>query len=323
MGIFQSSTESTKGIKREEFINTYLGHILNHYKITKHLGIGSSGIVFLAHDLKTSLDRAIKEVRKFKLSADSSEQLCREIEVLKSLDHPNIMKIYEVIESPYAFYIVCELLKGECLMDKILLETYDHQNEAQIARHMDDILYAVSYCHHQGITHNDLNPGNLVFENTSDTAKLKLIDFGISSRFDRGGFSPIRRGEMYYRAPEVFKRMPEETCTQQFAERADMWSLGIIFYILLTGKSPVRGKTEKVVRGQVKKNGLDEYLFREVSASVEAVDLLRGMLEPDPERRITAAEALRHKWFQVYSSHTSENIDKALAMMGAFKVMDR
>ena len=102
-----------------------------------------------------------------------------------------------------------------------------------------------------------------------------------------------------------------------------MWSLGIIFYILLTGKSPVRGKTEKVVRGQVKKNGLDEYLFREVSASVEAVDLLRGMLEPDPERRITAAEALRHKWFQVYSSHTSENIDKALAMMGAFKVMDR
>ena len=213
MGISQSSDESKKEIKRYEFINHHIGHILNYYKITKHLGIGNSGTVFYATEIKTKLNRAIKEVRKSTMTAESSQSLINEIDILKSIDHPNIMKIYEVIESPYAFYLVCELLEGENLMEKILSDEGYMPDEKTIAMNMDDILYALNYCHTQDIVHNDLRPDNLLFENQYLDAKLKLIDFGNSFRIDRPDIPQTQCRQKHYRSPESFSKANEKIGT--------------------------------------------------------------------------------------------------------------
>lgn len=307
-------------IKREQFIITHVGHILNYYRIIGHLGMGSCGVIFKGEDLKTNIFRAIKEVRKSKFSSDSVQaQLAQEIEILKYLDHPNIMKIYEVIESTYAFYIVCEYLTGDNLMEMILQNEYQFE-EHEIAKHMDDILYALCYCHKEKVTHNHMHPDNLMFESKERNAKLKVIDFGIASKFDNTKEDPMTSyGQLHYRPPESYI-IPKLPCTIYNAMSADIWSAGIIFYILLTGRSPVIGKTEKSVKRQVK-NGLDESLFQDLNVSDLALDLLKKLLNTDPHARITAAEALRHEWFGQVRKHNCEVICEALDCMKTFRVL--
>lgn len=310
MGIFQSSEAKSKS-QRFEYINHNTGNIFNYYDLVKHIGIGQCGAVYHAKDIKTNLPRAIKEFRISKMTNDDMKNFESEVKIIKSMDHPNIMKIYEVIESPYAYYLVCEYLEGKNLMEEILRNQKFKPND--IARYMEDILYAISYCHQERFMHKDIRPDNLVFEGPELNGKLKLIDFGQAcGELDKTG----KYGQIHFRAPETFKATSE---SQNFELRAksDIWSAGIIFYILLTNKSLVTGSKEKDIKKFHKTfdpNGLDE-----LNIDKSALELLKAMLEKDPTNRISAKEALKFKYLIKYRNPDKAAICATIAKMQTFK----
>lgn len=171
--------------------------------------------------------RAIKSVERMALPKEQRKQLLFEVEMLKQMvgltqDHPNILKIYEVIKDDRYYHIVTEILTGGELFDRI--STGIRYSERTIAEYMRQILSAVSYCHGKGIIHRDLKPENLIFEDGSDNAQLKVIDFGASCTHQEVTCGLV--GTAYYVAPEVVK-------SKSYDEKCDIWSCGVILYMLL------------------------------------------------------------------------------------------
>ena len=159
------------------------------YEILESLGKGSYGVVHRVRERKSGLVRAMKEVKKANLSEGQEAQLLNEIDFLSKLDHPSIMKIYEVIESSSCYYIICELLVGGELFH--LLRRKGRFPEATCARYMKDLLSGLYYCHSLSIVHNDLKPENLLLENSEPEAQLKIIDFGISRKMGKEPLSGV------------------------------------------------------------------------------------------------------------------------------------
>mmetsp|Transcript_30061 Transcript_30061/g.5435 ORF Transcript_30061/g.5435 Transcript_30061/m.5435 type:complete len:165 (+) Transcript_30061:249-743(+) len=151
-----------------------------------------------------------------------------EIQIIKNLDHPNIARVIEIIEDDKHFYLASELCTGEELLTKLELE--GNIGEVQAAKYMLDILDALSYCHNAGIIHRDIKPENLLFESKASDAKLKLIDFGISHRRSVSLTPNEIVGTLYYIAPEVLEG--------QIDEKSDVWSCGVLLYLILSGIPP-------------------------------------------------------------------------------------
>lgn len=166
------------------FIKRRQGAVQDFYEILETLGKGSFGVVHQVRERKSKLVRAMKEVRKSSLSEGQEMQILNEIEILSQLDHPNIMKIYEVIESQQCYYIICELLIGGEVFIK--LKHKGSFSEAVSASYIKDVLSGVYYSHSMGIVHNDLKPENLLLENKTEEAQLKIIDFGIARSLKHG-----------------------------------------------------------------------------------------------------------------------------------------
>jgi calcium-dependent protein kinase len=182
---------------------------------------------------------------------------------------------------------------------------------------MQDILYAISYCHEEKIAHNDIRPENLVLDDEEEySAKLKLIDFGISS--EEGNHSG-KYGQYHFRAPETFNKTSEVQNSDNRL-KSDVWSAGVVFYILMKKESLFKGK-DKVVKQSIqnfKTSTLDEKIDLEV-----ALDLLKQMLDVDPTSRITARKALKHNYFKEFSKkdeNLKEDIKKTLKTMSRFQI---
>ncbi len=198
------------------------------------------------------------------------------------MDHPNIIKLYEIFEDKKYYYIIMEFMNGGELFEKITDEEfYSDFTEKDAANLMEQVFSGINYCHSKGIAHRDLKPENLLLEGGVSAAdlggktrfKVKIIDFGTSQAFEKGEKMEAKYGTPYYIAPEVLKKSYNEKC--------DIWSLGVILYILLVGYPPFNGPDDASIIAAVKKGKytLDEPEWDDISE--EAQDLVRKCLTYD------------------------------------------
>ena len=263
------------------------------YDNIKTLGEGSFGLVYLGKHKISGVERAIKNINKDKanLSAEEEQTLIREINILKTLDHPNIMKVYEYFNNPNCFSIVSELCTGGELFKKI---EDSHLSENVGKYVMKQLLSAVAFCHKNGIIHRDLKPENILLEEEEEATKeyftIKVIDFGTSGKIKKGQKYNDVIGTPFYIAPEVLKNKYDEKC--------DIWSCGVILYVMLSGEPPFYGDDDDEI---YKKILTEEVQFNQKeweNISDEAKDLVKKLLKKDYKSRLSAVDALSHPWIQ-------------------------
>ncbi|TQD89552.1 hypothetical protein C1H46_024887 [Malus baccata] len=237
---------------------------------------------------------AVKVIPKTKMTtAIAIEDVRREVKILRALSgHSNLVKFYDAFEDSDNVYIVMELCEGGELLDRILSRGGKY-SEDDAKTVMVQILNVVAFCHLQGVVHRDLKPENFLYTAKDENSQLKAIDFGLSD-FAR----PDQRlndivGSAYYVAPEVLHR--------SYSTEADVWSIGVIAYILLCGSRPFWSRTESgIFRAVLKADpSFDEAPWP--TLSLEAKDFVKRLLNKDPRKRMTAAQALSHPWIRNYS----------------------
>ena len=263
------------------------------YTVIKTLGKGSYAKVQLVkHNINNSI-RAMKVIpKKKKRGTDKTneEDVVNEVQLLIKMDHPNIVKIFEFYNGEKEYYLVMEYCSGGELFDKIIKSTL---TEIQCAYIMYQIISAINYCHKMKVIHRDLKPENILIKKDEDGFyRVKICDFGTSQAFKIGDIQNKIVGSAYYIAPEVLLKKYNSKC--------DLWSCGVIMFVLLTKKAPFGGKDEnsimeKVLIGKYKSQLLDNY-------SPYAKDLVSKLLEKDIKKRINAETALNHPWFDVFKS---------------------
>ncbi|CAG9322057.1 unnamed protein product [Blepharisma stoltei] len=267
--------------------HTSILSIKSMYNSGKVLGTGTFGIVRVGWPKSNPHHKvAIKSIDKGLVK--NFEVLRTEVEILVGLDHPNIIRLYESYEDDRYFHIVMELCEGGELWDSLLNK--GHYKEKDAAELMIKILRAVNHLHKINICHRDLKPENFMFDSKDHDAELKLIDFGLSQKFGSNSKSMTSIvGTPYYVAPEVLKGSYGFMC--------DMWSVGVIMFMLLCGDHPFVGKDKEELYSHILQGS---YEFKSVhwrGVSSQAKDLIRKMLALEPKNRITAEEALCHPWF--------------------------
>ncbi|CAD8149985.1 unnamed protein product [Paramecium octaurelia] len=269
------------------FITLKQGSISNFYKIEKSLGSGAFGEVRLVIHKSSGCRRAMKQIRKDKIIKDDEESMFSEVNTLKELDHPNIVKLHELFQDQKNYYLITEFLEGGELFEKITeMKFFTEKMAADI---MKQILGGVVHCHEKKIVHRDLKPENILFENKKPNSNLKIIDFGTSKKVENNQNLTKRLGTPYYIAPEVLKRNYNEKC--------DVWSCGVILYIMLCGYPPFGGPDQEILQNiEIGKYEFDPEDWCKISD--EAKNLIKKMLTKDYTLRISAQEAFNDPWIQ-------------------------
>jgi len=281
------------GLEHNPLISQVKSDPSDDYTILKELGSGSFATVHLVKHKTSGAIRAMKAIKKGVGFDDEDNELevINEINILMKMDHPNIVKIFEFYNSPSHFYLITEYCEGGSLFD--LINKNKAFTEIQASYIMHQIFSVVNYCHKMKIIHRDLKPENiLVNKNENGFVKIKICDFGTSLCFKRGEIQDKIVGSIYYIAPEVLKKKYNSKC--------DMWSCGVIMYILLTACPPFSGGNNETI---IKKIIIGEYDKTKLGKRCKAcIDLIDKLLEKDISKRIRADAALKHKWFQIYKS---------------------
>ena len=270
------------------------------YEKVKMLGEGSFGEVWLVKHKILNKEYAMKIIDKTPYS--NVNQIINEINILKTLDHPNILKILEFHLTADKFYIVTDYCpEGELFHE---IDKKNQFSEKETSYILYQILQAVRYIHKMRVLHRDIKPENIMIMGREPTGllRVKLIDFGTAKLFSEGNKQRALVGSSYYIAPEVIKGKYDEAC--------DIWSVGVIMYIMLTGTPPFNGDEDDEILKAVSIGRYDTSLPQYQALSPNAKDLLTKLLKYNPSERITAAEALNHPWFtsnefqQLYRAHT-------------------
>ena len=270
------------------------------YEYISLIGSGSFGKVrlFVERECK-SFKYAIKTIKKDFFNQYHIKSLKNEIEILRSLDHPNIVKYFETYEDEKYLHIVMEYIPGDNLF-KVLTEKLSHKlTERQISQIMTCLLKAVLFLHHNGIIHRDLKPENIVFSDTGNYKSLKLIDFGLSIQ-QNAKKEKRRVGTPYYMAPEMIYG--------NFVKASDIWSIGVIMYIMVTGKQPFWGKNKDEVLNKVKNGRYDMKSLHYSKCSNSVKDLIKKMLVTEPDKRMTIEACLEHSWFKQFENDKYINL---------------
>ncbi|KAG6496227.1 calcium-dependent protein kinase 3-like isoform X1 [Zingiber officinale] len=266
------------------------GAIEDKYVIGRVLGRGESGVTYLCVDRDTKERFACKTIQKRKLrTMVDVEDVRREVAVMRHLPRsPCIVGLREVREDDRAVHLVMDLCEGGELFDRIVARRY--YSERAAASVIRTIVEVVQLCHKHGVMHRDLKPENFLFVDDKENSPLKAIDFGLSIFFKPGErFSEIV-GSPYYMAPEVLKR--------NYGPEIDIWSAGVILYILLCGVPPFWAETQQGVAQDILRGVIDFEREPWPNVSERAKDLVRQMMEPDPQLRLTAKQVLEHPWLQ-------------------------
>ena len=271
-----------------DFVKERAGAIRDTYRIGGKLGDGAFGSVRKITHRVTGEVRAVKTIHKKSLrTPEEQATFFNEVAVLRALDHPNILKLYEFYQDDKNYYLITEFCAGGELYDRII--NAGSFSEALAASIMKQILSCVMFCHQKSVVHRDLKPENFLFESAAPNAAIKVIDFGTAQFFTAGQTLTAKFGTPYYIAPEVLRKHYNEKC--------DIWSAGVNLYILLCGFPPFGGNTDDQI---LKKVSAGRFTFPSPEwdpISPQAKDLITQMLTLDPDRRISAREALNHSWF--------------------------
>ncbi|KAI4295624.1 hypothetical protein L6164_035649 [Bauhinia variegata] len=237
---------------------------------------------------------AVKVIPKAKMTtAIAIEDVRREVKILRALTgHNNLVQFYDAFEDQDNVYIVMELCEGGELLDRILSRG-GRYSEDDAKAVMVQMLNFVSFCHLQGVVHRDLKPENFLYSSKDENSQLKAIDFGLSDFVKPDERLNDIVGSAYYVAPEVLHR--------SYSTEADVWSIGVIAYILLCGSRPFWAHTESGIFRAVLKADPSFDEARWPSLSIEAKDFVKRLLNKDPRKRITAAQALSHPWIRNYN----------------------
>ena len=310
--------EDNLQLRKDWFVISNDQNIEEYYNLKTGvvLGSGAFGKVVMTKKRNTDIFRAIKIIPKKIVTKNS--KFTNEINILKMLDHPNVIKLYETYEDDLNYYMIFELCRGGELFDTIIENGYFTEKEAKVI--FKSIIKAIHHCHKQGICHRDIKPENFMFGDKSDFESLKMIDFGLSTVFKKTDKKtekenvkierPVRRranrgmktkaGTSYYVAPEVLMG--------EYTEKCDIWSAGVILFILLSGYPPFSGANDWEILLAVKRG---KYSFKGTEwkhVSEAAKDLIKNMLCP-VEKRFSAQQVLSHPWFEQDSPDVKGEID--------------
>ncbi|GLT31588.1 hypothetical protein SLA2020_517100 [Shorea laevis] len=307
---------SCAGLQVELILQTKTGHLKEYYELGKKLGHGQFGTTFLCVEKVTGKEYACKSIMKRKLvTEDDVDDVKREIQIMHHLaGHPNVISIRAAYEDSVAVHVVMELCSGGELFDRIIKR--GHYTERKAAKLTRTIVGVIESCHSMGVMHRDLKPENFLFVNEEEDSPLKAIDFGLSIFFKPGDIFNDVVGSPYYIAPEVLKK--------RYGPEADVWSAGVILYILLSGVPPFWGETEKEIFDGVLRGHLDFKSDPWPKISESAKDLVKKMLVRDPKKRISAHEVLCHPWVQVDGVAPDKPLDSVvLNRLKQFSAMNK
>ncbi len=282
-------------IEQENLIKETKQSIKKNYQFLEKLGAGAFGTVYkVKHKLLGNI-RAVKVLSKDALKQQEGDQtFLSEIAILSKLDHPNIIKIFDYYIDKNNFYVVNEIASGGELYDQIVnLQFFSESNAANI---MKQLLSAVYYLHCKNFVHRDLKPENILLEtNKIGDYTIKLIDFGAAISFSKQKLKEVT-GTPYYIAPEVLKNSYNNKC--------DIWSCGVILYILLCGYPPFNASSEVEILELVEKGKYDFKKIEWDNVSNIGKEFVKKLMTYDPKQRITAEQALNDPWILKFCTNT-------------------
>ena len=299
-----SSEELQMKVGKETLIKISTDSLNNNYIIVGELGSGSYGTV------KKVKHKKLGEYRAMKIISKKSESSQNEVDILRKISHPNIVNIFEIYEDSKKYYIMMEICEGGELFEAISQQ--GSFSEGDCANIMKSLLSAVNYLHGKNIVHRDLKPENIMLTKNLQKMKnkkyeIKLIDFGTAKQFEPHQKLNKFVGTSYYIAPEVLK--------ENYNEKCDIWSCGVILYILLCGYPPFNGNSNVDIYHNIQNN--PPYFNGEEWKDItkEAIDLIKCMLNKTPNKRFSAEQCLNHKWFKLLTSK-DKNDEKSVEKLG-------
>ncbi|KAG6386250.1 hypothetical protein SASPL_155142 [Salvia splendens] len=304
------------GLRVDSVLRSKSGQLKEDFELGRKLGQGQFGTTFLCVEKETRKEYACKSIAKRKLlTREDVDDVRREVEILHHLSgNSNVVSIKGAYEDATAVHVVMELCGGGELFDRILKR--GHYSEKKAAELTRTIVSVIETCHSLGVMHRDLKPENFLFVNEDEDSPLKTIDFGLSMFFKPGDMFSDVVGSPYYVAPEVL--------CKHYGPEVDVWSAGVIVYILLCGVPPFWGETEQEIFEEVLNGTVDFNSDPWPGISESAKDLVRRMLLRDPRKRITAHQILCHPWVQVEGVAPDKPLDSAvLSRLTQFSAMDK
>lgn len=278
----ETSNYILKTCKHENF--------LEHYDEENELGRGGFAVVFKGKNKATGEYVAVKHIQKKFVDPQELKCLEREIDIMMKVNHPNVLRLLDLYETEEEVVMVIELVTGGELFYKIVDRgAYSEADAAGIVR---QLMTGIAYLHSQGIAHRDLKPENILCEGDDDSMTIKIADFGLSKAFSGGDTLKTACGTPDYAAPEVLSMEGSYTMA------VDMWSAGVVTYVLLCGYPPFYAKEQRELFQQILKADYDfpEEDWEDISEN--AKDFIRSLLKVDAGERMTAEQALQHPWLK-------------------------
>ncbi|KAH0728680.1 hypothetical protein KY284_004545 [Solanum tuberosum] len=286
------------------------------YTIGKELGRGQFGVTHLCTQKQTSEQFACKTIAKRKLvNKEDIEDVRREVQIMHHLTgQENIVQLKGAYEDKHSVHLVMELCAGGELFDRIIAK--GHYTERAAASLLRTIVQIVHTCHSMGVIHRDLKPENFLLLSKDENAPLKATDFGLSVFYKQGDVFKDIVGSAYYIAPEVLKR--------RYGPEVDIWSIGVMLYILLCGVPPFWAENENGIFSAILRGHVDFSSDPWPSISSGAKDLVRKMLTVDPRQRLTAMQVLNHSWIKEDGEAPDTPLDNAvLHRLKQFRAMNK
>ena len=311
---FNTHIQNEQQIKilSEMLVGEHKGNFFYFYILTKTIGEGSFGKVYKVRQRSTNKLFAMKLVKKDNKFQDGKKDFLNEIYILRKLDHPNILKIFEFFTDKKYFYFIMDYLSGGDLYSHII--KLEHYTEVLAAKIMRQLFSCVSYLHKMNIVHRDLKPENMMvsyYNEKEQEIEIKLIDFGTACFYKGDKKLTLKVGSPFYIAPEVIKG--------SYGFEYDVWSCGIILYILLSGLPPFQGKNNKETFKLIEECNLTFNSHKWKKISSEAIDLVKKCLEKDVNKRIKAIDALRHPFILNNINIKGSLIDKKLSLKNSLQ----
>ncbi|CAD8124858.1 unnamed protein product [Paramecium sonneborni] len=268
----------------DDFVKVRNQNYLDYYSNERLLGVGSYGKVYLVRNKQTNQLRAMKQLKRKQSLA--SRQSLREMEILERLDHPFIVKALEVYQDDQNYNMIIEFISGIDLQEDISNGKFTEEKAAKI---MNQLLLAIGYIHHQGIVHRDIKPENILYQYNNQFEWIKLIDFGISTKIKKNKKLSSQLGSMYFMAPEIFQK--------DYGQQIDIWACGVTLFYMIHKRYPFMGKTDQDMRNAI----INGHFILDQGISQELKNLLNKMLQINPNKRITACQALQEDWFTKFN----------------------